>query len=139
MSGFGTGAFGLGPTGLPEADLPAEDPARISSSRSIDGTTKQFVQTTNGGYAGMPDTMQRVLLLVSFAVKKLPAFVDDESRAQIVADITTALQPLTNPKNQTIDLLDVSVDEDGKSTTFPRVRYRDLVSGVEHTVGSGRL
>ena len=136
---FGVGPFGIGPLGVPAADLPAEDPAELSSSRKSDGTTKKFVQTTNGGYAGMPDTMQRVLLLVSFAVKKLPAFVDDESRAQIVADITTALQPLTNPKNQVIDLLDVSVDEDGKSTTFPRVRYRDLVSGVEHTVGSGRL
>ncbi len=131
---FGVGPFGIGPLGVPAADLPAEDPAELSSSRKIDGTTKKFVQNTNGGYAGMSDTMQRVLLLVSFAVRNYPKFNTDESREQIVADITTALRPLTNPKNQAIELIEVSVRDDGRDGTYPLVRYRDLVSGKEQTV-----
>ena len=134
MAGFGLAPWGLGPLGLPEAALPAEDPAELSSSRKIDGTTKKFVQNTNGGYAGMSDTMQRVLLLVSFAVRNYPKFNTDESREQIMADITTALHPLTNPKNQAIELIEVSVRDDGRDGTYPLVRYRDLVSGKEQTV-----
>lgn len=132
--GFGVGPFGLGPLGLPAAELPAEDPAELSSSRKIDGTTKKFVQNTNGGYRGMSDTMQRVLLLVSFAVRSYPKFNTAESREQIVADVTTALRPLTNPKAQVIELLEVSVRDDGKDGTYPLVRYRDLVSGKEETI-----
>ena len=132
--GYGVGPFGLGRLGVPEAALPAEDPCRVSSSRQVDGKTGRFVQTTNGGYAGMGDTQQRVLFLVSAATRSLPPHITDENMSATRSAIITALAPLTDPKNQTIELLDVAVTDNGKSTTQTSVRFRDVTSGGIHTV-----
>ena len=134
MAGFGLAAYGLGPLGLPEADLPAEDPCKVSSSRQVDGKTGRFVQTTNGGYAGMGDTQQRVLFLVSAATQRLPPHITDENMSATRSAIITALAPLTDPKNQTIELLDVAVTDNGRNLTQTSVRFRDVTSGGIHTV-----
>jgi hypothetical protein len=134
MPGFGLAPFGLGPLGIPAAALPAEDPCKVSSSRQIDGKTGRFVQTTNGGYAGMGDTQQRVLVLVSQATATLPPFITDDTLADIRAKIITALAPLTNPKNQTIELLDVAVADAGSNVATTLVKFRDVTTGGIHTV-----
>lgn len=134
MPGFGLGPFGLGSLGIPAADLPAEDPADLSSSRQIDGKTGRFVQTTHGGYAGMGDTQQRVLMLVSYATRRLPPHITDDGMAATQQAIVAALRPLTDPKRQTIELLDVSVADDGKTTTKTSVTFRDITTGGVHTV-----
>jgi hypothetical protein len=134
MAGFGLAAYGLGPLGIPAADLPAEDPCKVSSSRQVDGKTGRFVQTTNGGYAGMGDTQQRVLFLVSAATQRLPPHITDENMSATRSAIITALAPLTDPKNQTIELLDVAVTDNGRNLTQTLVRFRDVTSGGIHTV-----
>ena len=134
MPGFGLAAYGLGPLGVPAADLPAEDPCKVSSSRQVDGKTGRFVQTTNGGYAGMGDTQQRVLFLVSAATRSLPPHITDENMSATRQAIITALAPLTDPKNQTIELLDVAVTDNGRNLTQTSVRFRDVTSGGIHTV-----
>lgn len=134
MPGFGLAAYGLGPLGVPAADLPAEDPCKVSSSRQVDGKTGRFVQTTNGGYAGMGDTQQRVLFLVSAATRSLPPHITDENMSATRQAIITALAPLTDPKNQTIELLDVAVTDNGRNMTQTSVRFRDVTSGGIHTV-----
>ncbi len=134
MAGFGLSSFGLGPLGVPAADLPAEDPCKVSSSRQVDGKTGRFVQTTNGGYAGMGDTQQRVLFLVSAATRSLPPHITDENMSATRQAIITALAPLTDPKNQTIELLDVAVTDNGRNLTQTLVRFRDVTSGGIHTV-----
>lgn len=134
MPGFGLAAYGLGPLGIPAADLPAEDPCKVSSSRQVDGKTGRFVQTTNGGYAGMGDTQQRVLFLVSAATQRLPPHITDENMSATRQAIITALAPLTDPKNQTIELLDVAVTDNGRNLTQTLVRFRDVTSGGIHTV-----
>lgn len=134
MAGFGLAAYGLGPLGIPAADLPAEDPCKVSSSRQVDGKTGRFVQTTNGGYAGMGDTQQRVLFLVSAATQRLPPHITDENMSATRSAIITALAPLTDPKNQTIELLDVAVTDNGRNLTQTSVRFRDVTSGGIHTV-----
>lgn len=134
MPGFGLSSFGLGPLGIPAADLPAEDPCKVSSSRQVDGKTGRFVQTTNGGYAGMGDTQQRVLFLVSAATRSLPPHITDENMSATRQAIITALAPLTDPKNQTIELLDVAVTDNGRNLTQTLVRFRDVTSGGIHTV-----
>jgi hypothetical protein len=134
MPGFGLAAYGLGPLGIPAADLPAEDPCKVSSSRQVDGKTGRFVQTTNGGYAGMGDTQQRVLFLVSAATRSLPPHITDENMSATRQAIITALAPLTDPKNQTIELLDVAVTDNGRNLTQTLVRFRDVTSGGIHTV-----
>ena len=134
MPGFGLSSFGLGPLGIPAADLPAEDPCKVSSSRQVDGKTGRFVQTTNGGYAGMGDTQQRVLFLVSAATRSLPPHITDENMSATRQAIVTALAPLTDPKNQTIELLDVAVTDNGRNLTQTLVRFRDVTSGGIHTV-----
>ena len=134
MPGFGLAAYGLGPLGVPAADLPAEDPCKVSSSRQVDGKTGRFVQTTNGGYAGMGDTQQRVLFLVSAATRSLPPHITDENMSATRQAIITALAPLTDPKNQTIELLDVAVTDNGRNLTQTLVRFRDVTSGGIHTV-----
>ena len=134
MPGFGLGPFGLGSLGIPAADLPAEDPADLSSSRQIDGKTGRFVQTTHGGYAGMGDTQQRVLMLVSYATRRLPPHITDDGMAATQQAIVAALRPLTDPKRQTIELLDVAVTDNGRNLTQTLVRFRDVTSGGIHTV-----
>ena len=134
MPGFGLAAYGLGPLGVPAADLPAEDPCKVSSSRQVDGKTGRFVQTTNGGYAGMGDTQQRVLFLVSAATRSLPPHITDENMSATRQAIITALAPLTDPRNQTIELLDVAVTDNGRNLTQTLVRFRDVTSGGIHTV-----
>ena len=134
MPGFGLASFGLGPLGIPAAALPAEDPCKVSSSRQIDGKTGRFVQTTNGGYAGMGDTQQRVLMLVSFATQKLPPHITDDGMNAQRDAIIAALAPLTDSKNQVIELLDVAVVDDGRTTTKTSVRFRDITTGGVHTV-----
>ena len=132
--GFGSGSFGLGPLGIPAALLPVEDPCKVSSSRQVDGKTGRFVQATNGGYAGMGDTQQRVLFLVAAATKTLPQHITDENMSATRQAIVTALAPLTDPRNQTIELLDVAVGDNGKDLTQTLVKYRDITTGGVHTV-----
>lgn len=132
--GFGTGAFGLTPVGIPAALLPVEDPCKVSSSRQVDGKTGRFVQGTAGSYAGMGDTQQRVLFLVAGATKALPPHITDENMSATRQAIITALAPLTDPKNQTIELLDVAVTDNGRNLTQTLVRFRDVTSGGIHTV-----
>ncbi len=134
MAGFGLAAFGLSALGIPAADLPAEDPCKVSSSRQVDGKTGRFVQTTNGGYAGMGDIQQQVYFLVSAATAKLPPHITDENRSEMRDAIVRSLATLTDPRNQKIEILDVSVGDDGRNTTRPFVRFRAVTSGGIHTV-----
>ena len=134
MPGFGLAPYGLGPLGIPAAALPAEDPASLSSSRQIDGKTGRFVQGANGGYAGMGDTQQRVYFLVCQATRTLPPHITEEGMQTMRNAILRALDPLTDPKAQVIEVLSVDVVDNGKSLTQTRVVFRDITSGKVHTV-----
>ena len=48
--------------------------------------------------------------------------------------IIAALAPLTDTKNQVIELLDVAVTDNGRNLTQTLVRFRDVTSGGIHTV-----
>lgn len=134
MPGFGLAPYGLGPLGIPAAALPAEDPASLSSSRQIDGKTGRFVQGANGGYAGMGDTQQRVYFLVCQATRTLPPHITEEGMQTTRNAILRALDPLTDPKNQTIEVLDVTVADRGGNLTQTSVKFRDLTTGGIHTI-----
>jgi len=122
--GFGIGPFGSLPYGLPAEDEAALSPAYNVSSRKIDNDGR-FVVASDGGFEVMGDNAQRVLMATAFAARRSP-LIDDQAQETTKQRIEEALAPLTDPKAPAIELLDVTVEDDGASTTFEGVRFKDL-------------
>jgi hypothetical protein len=73
----------------------------------------------------MNDTAQRVLLLVSFEVRRTP-LLTDRSLEETKQRITKALKPLTDGAEPYINKLQVSVSHDKKETSYIAVSFFDL-------------
>lgn len=130
---WGTGPFGSTGLGVPIAELPSEPHTTLSSSRSIDFPTMRYVQNTDGGFKGMSDTLQRVLLAIAFGVRE-PKIITPQALRQVENDVRISLEPLTKQPNPAIKLISVSAADDGKQTTTKTVVFYDYSLGKQQEV-----
>jgi hypothetical protein len=130
---FGVGPFATTGLGIPIADVPSATRSDLHSSRKIDPETMTYVTSSTGGFDGMPDTAQRVLLLIAFGVKE-PPLIDNRYQAVIEARIRKALEPLTSGPEPSISRVKITIGENGKQTTTKSVEYYDLRSGETNSV-----
>lgn len=106
----------------------------LHSSRSIEATTGRYVvDSTTGGFESMPSTAQRVLLIVSHADVKTD-FITDQDAEEARRRIMNALDVLTSGQTPAIKLLRVEVGSDSTGTTYRRVDYRNLLTGLDESV-----
>lgn len=131
--GYGTGYFGLAPLGVAIQQASTADPARVSTSRKIDPLTKRFVQVTNGGFAGMTDTCQRVLLLTLQAMAGRATIITPDEQVDTEQRVRAALAPLLAGREPAIELLAVTVEDDGRDAEQVAVTFRDLATGKVET------
>ena len=132
---YGTGIFGLSPLGVAAAAVSTADPAKVSTSRQIDPLTGRFVQTTAAhGYAGMPDAVQRVYLLVRRALseKQGAGLITPDEQADTALRIRAALAKMV--KEPSIELIDVVVGDDGRDAQQTTIVFRDLSTGQIQTI-----
>ena len=127
FGGIGVGPFGLFALGL-DYDTPlATERGQLASSRAIgaDGQPQQ-VDDGTGAFGGMPDTAQRVVLLLAQVrpPKKINAFFNGE----VEAEVRRVLRPVTNGANAAARVLSVDFATERDITTT-RVRYLDLLDG----------
>lgn len=113
--------------------LIAQAKSAISSSRSIDAYGR-YVLTDEGGFDGMPDVRQRVLLLVSFGAGPNPPFTDDRSRNAVARNVRAALLPLSGGKEPLIEVQAVNVTRSGPGTLKREIIFRELTNDVTHTI-----
>lgn len=129
---YGTGPLGFTPLGLPAGGPLTLTRAPLTSSRKIDGVTKRYVTTAAGGFEGMDDVAQRVLLLLSFADTEIGVITPQTMRAQ-EQKFRDALAPLTNQRAPTIKILEVSVRNPNMGRLVKTIRYKNLLTNTEQT------
>jgi hypothetical protein len=127
FGGIGVGPFGLFALGREYETPLATARGQLASSRSIgaDGQPQQ-VDDGTGALVGMPDTAQRVMLLLAQVrpPKKINAFFNGE----VEAEVRRVLRPVTNGANAAARVLSVDFATERDITTT-RVRYLDLLDG----------
>ena len=116
----------LPPLGRPEA----------GTSRHLDGETRRFELTATGGFRAMPDTMQRVLLLLAFGVPDIAQFSTDTARAEWRRRAIKALRPLTNASPPVITGLTIRVTAPRPGADDAEVGFRDA-SGKRQGISIG--
>lgn len=131
-------SFGVGPYGFcaigAETETPDEAPRKtLVSARKIDPETMSYVQDEYGGFESMPATAQRVLLLVTFEVEE-PPLIDARYAATMDARIRKALEPLTSGPEPAIQLVNITVTDDGRHGTQKVISFRDLKNHTTQTV-----
>ena len=129
----------MGPLGIDYLGVPGPDPSPqirspLSSARRIDGVTLRYVQTSEGGYEGMPALQQRVLLLVTTGAGPAPATTDERARTAVEQGIRTALEPLTGGNEPEAEIVSISVTRSGPNTLRQVVIVRGLIDDKTHTV-----
>jgi hypothetical protein len=127
FGGIGVGPFGLFAMGF-DYDTPlAEARGQLASSRRIgaDGRPVQ-VDDGTGAFEAMPDTAQRVLLLL--AQVKPPRKIGPYFNGENEAEIRRVLLPVTDGANAPAEILSVDFGTERDITTT-RVRYRDRLDG----------
>ncbi len=92
-----------------------------------------YVENSDGGFESMPDTAQRVLMLVALGVDEAP-IIDSRYQAIMGARIRKELEILTRGPEPAIQLIDVVVGDNKKSSTTKTIVFRDLKSGTTQTV-----
>lgn len=130
---YGTGPYGATGLGAPIGTLDSEPRTTLSSSRSIDFPTMTYVQNDDGGFVGMSDTLQRVLLAIAFGVTE-PKIITPQSLRQIENAIRTTLEPLTRGPRPVIKLISVEAVDDGAQTTSKRISFFDYISNTTQEV-----
>ena len=130
---IGVGPFGTTGLGVPVAELPSEPRTTLASSRSIRFETMTYVQNEDGGFDGMSDTLQRVLLAIAFGVKE-PKIITPQALRQVESAIRVALEPLTNGPRPTIKLIRAEALDDGKQTTTKIVEFYDYLTNTTQSV-----
>jgi hypothetical protein len=125
MAGLGLGPYGLRALGLGDDPPETLTPAKIGSSRLIDGKTRRYVLADDAGFEAMADNGQRVYLLTSLGAGAPPEFIDDRLEQAEKQRITEALAPLLDTKDPAIELQEVIVSDDGKDTSYEGVIYKD--------------
>jgi hypothetical protein len=132
--GYGTGIYGLAPLGIAASQASTADPARMSTSRQIDQLTGRFALTTNGAYAGMLDSVQRVVNLTRLALAGRRSIITPDEQEDLRQKIRAALAVMTDPKDPAIELLDIVVSDNGKDAGETQIIFRDLLTNKVQTV-----
>ena len=130
---FGQGPFGVAVLGIAEAALAAAPQTALSSSRKIDGVTRRYVLTADGGFEPERDISQRIQLLLDFGMPAEPQFLDDRFAATIDQRVRAALAPLTDGPEPSIAIVSIAVTPSGPTGTRREVVVRDLVTNDLHT------
>ena len=107
--------------------------ASLSSSRGIDARTMRYQVADDGGFEPMDDVTQRVLCILAFVVKMKGRIVPQE-QAALKARIRTELRQLTDGQEPVIKLIDVTVTDDGRQTSYVGVTYKNLLTDTLNTV-----
>lgn len=113
--------------------LPPQATTTLVSSRKIDFARGLLVLDDEGNPEAMSDVGQRVMLKVAMNVKPQP-FITEQSIAQTVADIRTALSDMTAAPQPEIRLLEVSGTNDAQGSVRYLVNYLDLTNGKKSSV-----
>lgn len=129
MSGAGSMVFGSGPYGLADIDAASDTRGQLTSSRYLqaDGTAKQTTDGT-GAFVGMNDSFHRAIVMLAYGVE-LPTTINASFPAIMRVDVTAALAPLTDGDSPVLELVEVLVEENGRSLGAVSVSVRDLVNG----------
>lgn len=118
------------------SSLPVLPRPEVHSSREIDFANKRYViNSTDGGFDGMPSVAQRVLMLVSFEVPET-RFITPQDNERERNNIETALTVLTNAKPPVIEIEVIEIGTDSAGTGYRRIKYKDLLAGtgVDQTI-----
>jgi hypothetical protein len=113
--------------------LPAPARSDLSSSRKIDFARKDYVLNDEGGFEPMNDITQRVVLLVSFAIKPRKFVTPRDLNGQ-KDDVRKALSILTSGSEPSIKLIDVTADAAGAGRTKTVVAFQNLLTNTKQTV-----
>lgn len=127
---LGVGAYGLSVFGQPADDPTSLEPAKIGSARKIDFVTRRYVVADDGGFEAMDETAQRVVLLVSFAIGKEPAFITPAGEADMERRVREALAVMTDIRDPDIDIDTIEISHDTQGNSFRGVRYKNLRTGT---------
>jgi hypothetical protein len=152
MSGFGSQPFGSSPYGI---GTPAVAPATGGSilrdefsgethgSRSIDPYTRDYVLDDNGRILGMSDTKQLVILAVltdkgssamrqlGHELKSIDRITPNFSR-RVDNTLRAAVKHITD--RRMIEVIGTEVQVLRPGVAFARLRWRDLVTGLDDEV-----
>jgi hypothetical protein len=131
--GLGSGPFGGTPLGGPSGNAGSDTLAALHSSRKIDAHGR-YVLDDDGGFEGMDDTAQRVLLAVSFASVDLPKIVTPQASALGEAKIRAALKPLTSGSEPAIKLEVARIERSAPGTVRVVVIFKNLLTGTSSSV-----
>lgn len=113
--------------------LPPRATTVLVSSRKIDFARGLLELDDDGNPEAMSDVGQRVMLKVAMGVKPQP-FITEQSIAQTVADIRTALSDMTAAPQPEIRILEVSGANDAQGSVRYLVNYIDLTNGKKSSV-----
>jgi hypothetical protein len=128
---LGSGPFGLTTFGTTAIAVADQDITSLTSSRSI-LANGQYELDADGGFVGMDDTRQRVLLLVSYAAGKLPKHISAQTLSEIEGRTRKALAILTKQPNPDIRIKAVAATAVG-GTVEILVDYVNLRTGTRQT------
>lgn len=131
-SAMGVGPFGVVTAGyaVPEA-VNAKPPTTLTSSRRIDFVTQRYVTNSAGGFEGMDDIGQRVVLLVSGAVR-VPPKITPRAISSIREAVRAALDNIVNVERAiTLDQVDVVSERAGQLAA--RVTFTNLKTSTKQT------
>ena len=132
MNTFPFGGVGVGPFGLFAAgfdyDTPlAEARGQLTSSRRISASGQPMqVDDGTGAFDAMPDTAQRVVLLL--AQVRPPKKISSAFNGELQAEVRRVLKPVTNGANASARVLSIDIQTE-RDITSTRVRYLDLLDG----------
>jgi hypothetical protein len=125
MAGAGLSPFGTGPFGLPSITALAEERGQIPASRLINAQGRPVqVADDTGAFKGMPNVIQRAYILIAYGVPR-GGKIGASYATDIRNRITTALAPLTSPKDPLVSIESVDITDSGGSTYWV-VRLKDL-------------
>lgn len=93
------------------------------SSREITKDRQFVVDPTTGGFVGMSDAMQRVVLLIDDRVPPLRGFSSDEEREKYRQLIFVALRPVTDSRPPAIQNLVVEITSTSPGKTVAKVDF----------------
>jgi len=128
---FGTGPYGVGAFGLPLAGTATPTQVQVVTSQAIDAKAMDYVVYDDGNYVGMDDTMQRILLLISFNVKR-PALIGVGYEANMREQVLAALAPLLKSTPPTISIEELNIDTSGDAS-YIHLRYKNNITGKSST------
>ena len=116
--------------------LPVPPRPALATARELDVPRKQFViNATTGGYESMNATVQRVILLVAFALKaKDWKFLTDRDNEQRRQAGVTAREIMTKDITPEIVERVVTVTRDRASVGKVNVEFGDAPTGEENTL-----